>query len=167
MNNYNHCNNFRSPLAAVLLKRPNASAKVRPALNGLVNGYVNFYQTNCGVLVMAEISNLPSNRENCGRNVFGFHIHEGMRCSGNSEDPFADAMGHYNPGNCEHPHHAGDMPPLFENGGHAFSVFLTDRFTVNEVIGRTVIIHSKPDDFTTQPSGDSGSKIACGIIRKY
>jgi len=45
--------------------------------------------------------------------------------------------------------------------------FLSERFTAEEVIGRTVIIHSKPDNFTTQPSGDSGDKIACGIIEKY
>lgn len=45
-------------------------------------------------------------------------------------------------------------------------MFLTDRFKVDDVIGRTVIIHDKPDDFTTQPSGNSGEKIACGIINR-
>ena len=48
--------------------------------------------------------------------------------------------------------------------GKAFSAFLTDTFTVKEVLGRAIIIHSKPDDFTSQPAGNSGEKIACGII---
>ena len=58
------------------------------------------------------------------------------------------------------------MPPLFSNKGYAFMIFLTDRFKVDEIIGKTVIIHSMPDDFKTQPSGDSGMKIACGVIEK-
>ena len=62
--------------------------------------------------------------------------------------------------------HAGDLPPLFGNHGFAFAVFLTDRFSVREVLGKTVIVHLKPDDFTTQPSGSAGEKIACGEIRK-
>ena len=71
---------------------------------------------------------------------------------------------HYNPNGAEHPCHAGDLPPLFSAAGKAFMVFLTNRLSVNEVIGKTVVIHSNADDFTTQPSGNSGSKIACGII---
>lgn len=57
------------------------------------------------------------------------------------------------------------MPPLMGTDGKAFSMFMTDRFTVNEVIGRTVIIHLHPDDFAAQPSGNSGEIIACGVIK--
>ncbi len=53
----------------------------------------------------------------CGQRIFGFHIHEGTRCSGTSVDHFADAGSHYNPSNCPHPMHAGDLPPLFVNNG--------------------------------------------------
>lgn len=102
--------------------------------------------------------------DGCESRIFGFHIHEGGCCRGNESDPFADTLSHYNPQGCEHPAHAGDLPPLFGNRGCAFSAFLTDRFTVEEIIGRTVVIHDMPDDFTTQPSGDSGSKIGCGVI---
>ena len=77
----------------------------------------------------------------------------------------SDAKAHYNPDNCEHPYHAGDMPPIFGNNGYAFSIFLTNRFCTDEIIGKTVIIHLQPDDFHSQPSGDSGAKIACGEIR--
>lgn len=62
------------------------------------------------------------------------------------------------------PYHAGDLPPLFGNQGYAFSAFVTDRFAVREIVEKTIIIHSKPDDFKTQPSGDSGEKMACGKI---
>lgn len=129
-----------------------------------IEGSVKFYQTNRGVLIMAEIKGLPWRIEECDRPVFGFHIHEGSCCCGNEKDPFAETGMHYNPEGYPHPYHAGDMPPLFGNGGYAFQIFLTDRFCVREVVGRTVIIHSGPDDFTTQPSGNSGEKIACGEI---
>jgi Cu-Zn family superoxide dismutase len=80
-------------------------------------------------------------------------------------DPFSEAMTHYNPNNCLHPFHAGDLPPLFGSRGYAFSVFLSDRFSLSDVLGKTVIIHGNPDDFTTQPSGNAGEKLACGVVK--
>lgn len=130
-----------------------------------ISGVIRFYQTRHGALVAAEVSGLPAGEEPCGSRVFGFHIHSGERCAGDGADPFAAALGHYNPEGCPHPEHAGDMPPLFGNRGYAFQVFLTDRFSVREIIGKTVIIHSSPDDFTSQPAGNAGTKIACGQIR--
>lgn len=151
----------------LLRGRPHASAFVRgDSEHPLLGGQVRFYQTPRGVIVSAEVWGLPAPANPCQTPVFGFHIHSGNSCTGNESDPFANAMAHYNPGDCPHPHHAGDLPPLFGNNGYAFSVFLTNRFTVREIIGRTVIIHSNPDDFTTQPSGNSGMKIACGVIRR-
>ena len=131
-----------------------------------IHGNVHFYQTEMGVMVVAEIFGLPTFGDPCKSPIFGFHIHSGGSCTGNETDPFADAMTHYNPKNCPHPYHAGDMPPLFGNNGYAFLMFLTDRFTAREIIGKTVIIHDKPDDFTTQPAGNSGNKIACGVIQR-
>lgn len=131
-----------------------------------ISGTVKFYQAINGVLVVADISGLPVSTEACRENIFAFHIHDGMACSGNSEDAFAEAGTHYNPKGCPHPYHAGDMPPLFGANGQALLAFLTDRFSINEIVGKTVIIHDKPDDFTTQPSGNAGKKIACGVITK-
>ena len=149
-----------------LKQRPPAFAEIRGSSSyPRISGNVYFYQTRAGVIVSAHIANLPSGSEQCSSPVFAFHIHSGGSCSGNDTDPFADAMTHYNPYNCPHPYHAGDLPPLFGNNGLAFSAFLTDRFAVKEIIGKTVIIHSSPDDFTTQPSGNSGMKIACGVIK--
>ena len=129
-----------------------------------INGNVKFYQTARGVLTVAEIFGLPSPTEKCGNDIFAFHIHSGATCTGNAEDEFADAGTHYNPEGCTHPYHAGDMPPLFSAGGTAFLAFLSNRFSADEIIGKTVIIHDKPDDFTSQPSGNAGKKIACGEI---
>ena len=131
--------------------------------NPSINGKVFFYKTETGTFVAADISGLPESA--CG--IFGFHIHEGGSCTGNETDPFYDTGGHYNPSGSEHPCHAGDMPPLFSNSGHAFMVFLTNRFTAKDIIGHTAVIHSKPDDFITQPSGNSGTKIACGTIYPF
>ena len=146
-------------LKMLLNNIPAATAEISG--NG-IEGRVNFYDMEDETLVMADIRGLPRG-EDCACKVFGFHIHEGESCGGEN---FDDTKGHYNPQNCPHPCHAGDLPPLFGNGGRAWMVFLTDRFRTDEIIGRTVVIHSSPDDFTTQPAGNSGEKIACGIINR-
>lgn len=161
------CSRPALPLPAILRGRAQAAAGITGSENYPdLSGVVRFYQTSAGVVVYAEINGLPYSNVPCRQRIFGFHIHAGTDCGGTMGGPFSDAMSHYNPHGCEHPHHAGDLPPLFENSGFALSVFLTDRFTVDEVIGRTVIIHDQPDDFTTQPSGNSGTKIACGVIQR-
>lgn len=155
-------------LAAALRQRPQAVARIRgSAAHPAIVGLARFYQTPFGALVAAEVSGLPVPGEPCKSPVFAFHIHSGGACTGNERDPFADAQGHYDPGGCPHPYHAGDLPPLFGNNGFAFGVALTDRFTVDEVVGRTVIVHAMPDDFTAQPAGNAGQKIACGAIRAW
>ena len=167
MLNPSSCRPSKDRLLTVLRGQAQAVADIVGSGNyPELSGTVRFYQTRKGVIVYAEISGLPHDDLPCHRRVFGFHIHSGTDCGGDMADPFADAMSHYNPSGCEHPYHAGDLPPLFENGGSALSAFLTDRFSVSEVIGKTVIIHDQPDDFTTQPSGHSGAKIACGVIRR-
>lgn len=153
-------------LASVLRCPPAASACVRgKGEYAAIRANVYFYRAMGKVLVVAMADGLPRNSVECENFVFGFHIHEGESCTGNENDIYADVMTHYNPKDCPHPNHAGDMPPLFGNNGSAFMAFITDRFTIEEIIGKTVIIHSNPDDFTTQPSGNSGEKIACGIIK--
>lgn len=151
--------------AALMARRPGAWAEIfGSAQYQEIHGIVRFYQTERGVLTVAEIAGLPNLAGACAAPIFAFHIHEGGICAGNAEDPFADAGTHYNPNACPHPFHAGDMPPLFGADGYAFSAFLSNRFTVGEIVGRTVILHARPDDFTTQPSGNSGEKLACGTI---
>lgn len=123
-----------------------------------VSGVVEFFVIQNGVLIVADIDNLPKT----STNIFAFHIHNGTSC----EDDFANAGVHYNPTNQDHPNHAGDMPPLFSNNGSAWGAFFDERFDIKDVVGKVVIIHDNPDDFTTQPSGNSGNKIACGVIER-
>lgn len=131
-----------------------------------INGLVFLYQLPSGVFLLAQVQSLPDSTEACAPNIYAFHIHSGNSCTGNTEDFFANTDGHYNPGNCPHPAHAGDLPPLFGNHGFALMSVFTNKFNVNDVIGRTFVIHARPDDFTTQPAGNSGAKIACGVIMK-
>lgn len=132
-----------------------------------IHGTAKFYPSQNGTLVQVEVFGLPVNRQKCSNNIFALHIHQGASCTSKGEDPFGSAGTHYNPNECNHPAHAGDLPPLFANkNGYAYLLMFTDRFSPKEIIGKTIIIHSQADDFKTQPSGDSGSKIACGEIRK-
>ena len=123
-----------------------------------LHGTVHFHQHGPYVLVAADIAGLPDSNHS---GFFAFHIHEGSSCEGAG---FPDTGGHFNPKGLPHPRHAGDLPPLLSCGGKAYLTLLTDRFTVKDILGRTVIIHSSPDDFHTQPSGNAGEKIGCGII---
>lgn len=127
-----------------------------------IRGTVRFRQTLGGVIVNADITGLPQT----ATGFHGFHLHAG-NCGGapTPTEPFPQADGHFNPGNLPHPRHAGDFPPLLAtNRGTAQLTFLTDRFTVFAAMGHAVIIHLNPDDFTTQPSGNSGPMIACGLV---
>ena len=124
-----------------------------------INGEVLFEETKDGVIVTAKVNGLPKSTGICQGRFFGFHIH-----SGTPEDEFANAKSHYSKFNCPHPFHTGDLPPLLENNGFAYMQVLVNKFKVRDIIGRVVITHDMPDDFTSQPSGNSGTKIACGRI---
>ena len=144
---------------------PQAWAKIKgsdryPNLLGLVR----FYQHPYGVVVVAEVEGLPTSDIPCSSPIFALHIHQGSSCTGDAGDPFANARMHYNPQGCPHPYHAGDLPPLFGANGYAYGACLTDRFSPDEIIGKTIVLHSSLDDFTTQPSGNAGAKIGCGEI---
>lgn len=129
-----------------------------------LKGTVTFKETKNGTLVTAKIKGLPQAVGKCKGRFFGFHIHEGNSCTGNANDEFANAKSHFDPTNCEHPFHAGDLPPLIENNGYAYMSVLINKFKIKDILGKVIIIHDSPDDFKTQPSGNSGTKIACGKI---
>lgn len=147
--------------------QPTAIAQVRGELSyPRIRGEVRFFQLDEGVLVQAEIDGLPVDPQPCAPNLYAMHIHESGNCSGTSVDPFANVGQHYNPTGCPHPAHAGDLPTLFGNNGFAWSETYTQRFTVDDVLGRALVIHAGADDQHTQPIGLAGRKIGCGVIRR-
>lgn len=148
-----------------------ATAMVRggPDYPGII-GMVTFQSIPGGTWICVNINGLPAYRpaENGKQPVgpFGFHIHEHGDCNTvDPSKPFEASGGHWNPTNQPHGNHAGDFPVLFSNNGRASMCFFTDKFTVSEVVGRAVIIHENPDDYRTQPAGNSGKRIACGVIQ--
>lgn len=144
---------------------PEATAEIRGSEKyNSIRGNVDFYDTYEGTVIVVEIYGIPNEIEKESNGFLGFHIHEGGSCTGNAADSFANAGGHYNPKKVQHPMHAGDLPVLMINNGVAWMAVYTTRFFPEDIIGKTVIVHGMPDDFRSQPSGDSGMKIACGEI---
>lgn len=128
-----------------------------PALSGLVKFYNTPYG---GTLVEAELFGLPDPAQQGASNFYAMHIHE----TGDCTNGFQNTGGHFNPSGAAHPDHAGDLLPLFSNQGYAWIAFYDKRFLIPQILGRSVVIHQMPDDFHSQPSGNSGSKIGCGVI---
>lgn len=134
-----------------------------------ITGTIAFRNVRGGARVTVEVDGLPRYRPGQPPiGPHGFHIHEGTSCEvGDTTNPFQAAGGHWNPDGQPHGNHAGDFPVLFSEDGKARMTFFTDRFRAEDVVGRTVIIHINPDDYRTQPAGDSGLRLACGNIVRY
>jgi Cu-Zn family superoxide dismutase len=143
-----------------------AVARLEPTAGNRVTGTVTFVERMGKVAVIAEVVGLAPNREH------GFHVHEKGDCS--SGDGMS-AGGHFNPDGKPHgpqgaPHHAGDMPSLkADANGNATASFSLDDVSVvagaKSLVGRGLIVHKDPDDYTTQPTGNAGARLACAVIR--
>lgn len=145
---------------------PTAVANLAPTKGNTAAGSVSFAQRGSNVMVSGTLSGLAPNAEH------GFHVHEKGDCSAPDA---TSAGGHFNPGGKPHGHHgkaerhAGDMPNLRADASGATRVMWeTDLLTVGSgaagVIGRSVVIHRDPDDYASQPAGNSGPRLACGVI---
>ncbi|BBB92126.1 MAG TPA: superoxide dismutase family protein [Methylomusa anaerophila] len=135
-----------------------------------INGTVIFTSIAGGTEVFVKVNGLPPfepaqcNQPQIGPH--GFHIHQKGCCQvGDPANPFLAAGEHWNPTKQPHGNHAGDFPVLFSNNGYACMAFFTNKFRVEDVIGKSVIIHQGPDDYQTQPAGGAGKRLACGVIR--
>ncbi len=144
---------------------PTAEAMLRDA-QGNALGTVTFTQQGKDVKVHVTVHDVP------GAGMHGIHIHEGSECVA---PDFASAGGHFAPNGNPHacpptePRHAGDLGNIeISQDGTGILTQVTDQISLGtgptSVIGRTVILHEGEDDCTTQPSGDSGPRIACGQI---
>lgn len=137
-----------------------------------ITGLVTFLEVQGGVRVCADIAGLPAYRPATANTQpvgpFGFHIHDNGNCTiGNPAKPFEASGGHWNPTNQPHGNHAGDFPVLVADNGRAIMCFILNRFRVSDAVGKSVVIHENPDDYRTQPAGNSGKRIACGVIRPW
>jgi len=155
------CQSLREP------QGPRASADLEPTKGNNTTGKVMFTQVGDKVRVVADVSGLRPNQQH------GFHIHDAGDCS--SGDGMS-AKGHFNPygkphGNPSSPdHHAGDMLALRSDAsGNARVDTSLDIISVTpgpaSVIGRGLIVHADPDDYTTQPTGNAGARLACAVIK--
>ena len=141
-----------------------AMATLTPTEGSQVRGLVMFHEMTDHLMVHARISGLKPDAEH------GFHVHEHGSCGADG----ASAGGHFNPDGKPHgpqasAHHAGDLPSLKSDAkGSADQKFMLTGVTLAEgkasLVGRAVIVHAQADDYTTQPAGDSGPRIACGVI---
>jgi len=151
--------------ASMAASSPKASAALAPTAGNAANGSVAFSPNGDRVRVLAKLSGLSPG-------AHGFHIHEKGDCSA------ADGMsagGHFNPAGKAHgnpasgEHHGGDMPMLEADASGNASLDVTlDGISLGEggngIVGRAVIVHKDADDFKTQPTGNSGARVACGVI---
>lgn len=145
---------------------PDAVATLAPTAGNTASGTVEFSERSDGsVEVTAELSNVPEGRH-------GFHIHEKGDCGDNGNA----AGGHFNPMGTPHgapgvdAHHAGDFGNIVATAdGKARTSFTTRSITLKEgaasAIGHAVILHANPDDLQTQPTGNAGGRIACGVVQ--
>ena len=145
---------------------PKATAMLEPTRGNTAAGVVSFEQQGDHVMVTAKISGLKPNQEH------GMHAHEKGDCS--SGDGLSTG-GHFNPTGKPHgpqsgEHHAGDMPALkADANGNANMTFQLSGVSIGsgsaDLVGRGLIVHAAPDDYTTQPTGNSGARVACGVIK--
>ncbi len=106
---------------------PQAHAKIKGSKEYPdIRGNVYLYEVYNGTVLLGELMGIPEELEKKYGGFFGFHIHEGNACTGDSQDPFADTKGHYNPEKEEHPRHAGDLPPVLSNDGTAWMEIYTE-----------------------------------------
>jgi len=145
---------------------PQGMATLDPTSGNTASGTVRFEQRGDDVQVTAQVSGLKPNQEH------GFHAHEKGDCS--SGDGMSTG-GHFNPSGKPHgtqdgDHHAGDLPALkADASGRATATFVLHGVSLGsgpaDLLGRGLIVHAAPDDYKTQPTGNSGARIACGVIR--
>lgn len=145
---------------------PAADALLEPTKGHATTGTVVFRQMGNDVEMTAHVAGLTPG-------AHGFHIHEKGDCSAPDG---TSAGGHFNPTGQPHghpqrgPHHAGDMPMLETDAyGNAKLFTVLRGLTLDGasgIVGKGVIVHAAPDDFTTQPTGNSGARMACGVIVK-
>ncbi|MBB5887015.1 superoxide dismutase family protein [Xanthomonas sp. LMG 8992] len=145
-----------------------AQAVLAPASGSLVSGKLSLVPAPGGVRITGTLGGLQPNRS------FAFHVHERGDCSAADA---SSAGGHFNPLGAPHgragngPHHAGDMDNLNANADGTAQIDVLLHGVVlgggaaNDIVGRALVAHADPDDYRSQPAGNAGARVACGVIR--
>ncbi len=156
-----------TPMAAPAEMGQGMMATLVAAPGSNVSGTVRFEPAAGGVRVIADLQGVD------GAGPHGFHIHQTGECT---PPDFKSAGGHFNPGETDHacppttPRHAGDLGniEIGEDGsGHlelTSDMISLDPGAADSIVGKAVVLHAGEDDCTSQPSGDSGARVACGVI---
>jgi Cu-Zn family superoxide dismutase len=144
-----------------------AVAQIAPTQGNTGTGSLALSPSGEGVHISGAIQGLKPDAE------FGFHVHEKGDCSAPDG---SSAGGHFNPAQAQHgnptggAHHAGDMVNIKSNAEGVAQVDTTATGTTlhgdpsTDIMGKAIVVHESPDDYTTQPSGNSGKRVACGVI---
>lgn len=159
------CSVVLAACAGMTQKGPSATASLKPTTGNNTTGTVTFTQKGDKLLVSANVKGLTPGPH-------GFHVHEKGDCS--APDGMS-AGGHFNPHKKPHggasgaERHGGDLGNLTADSyGNANMQIEVDGISMGSgadtIIGKGVIVHANPDDFKTQPTGNSGGRIACGVI---
>lgn len=145
---------------------PAATAELQPTRGNSAAGTVKFVQEGDVVKVSGTVRGLKPGAEH------GFHIHEKGDCT--SGDGMSTG-GHFNPGAKPHghhgmgEHHTGDLPSLKADASGVATFGFESRTirvgsTANDIVGKGLIVHRDPDDYSTQPTGNAGPRLACAVI---
>ena len=144
-----------------------ANVNLASASGSLVSGKLSLMPMGDGLHLTGEIGGLKPNSSH------GIHIHEKGDCSAADA---SSAGGHFNPASAAHgkvdtaTHHGGDMNNISANAEGVATVDVHAKGVVlgggaaNDAVGKAVIVHADPDDYTSQPSGNAGARVACGVI---
>ena len=157
-----------APASSAPAPTENATVQLAPTQGNSVTGSLSAEAVADGVRFTGTLQGLKPDSE------FGFHVHENGDCSA----PDASSAGaHFNPAQAQHgdpaagtAHHAGDMLNVRSDAQGVAQVDTTAKGTTlssgqpTDVVGKAVVVHAGPDDYNTQPSGNSGARIACGVI---
>ncbi len=145
-------------------KSMKAICVLNPTEGNNTHGTVTFTQTKNGIKVIAKLTGLSEGKH-------GFHIHEFGDCSAANG---TSAGGHFNPEGHDHSalnakmNHIGDLGNITANeNGIGHLEFTTKQFSFHgphSIIGRSIIVHADEDDLTSQPTGNAGARIACGVV---